>query len=494
MKRQRAGLTRRQLLGAALTAAGAVTIGLVAKVSGLFSGGKAAPAGAGPAAAAGRALRGVVVYYSATGSTAKVAKAIHAGMRELLECDLLSVAEADPKKMAQYDVIGIGGPIWYFRETANLRLFVWKLPQLAGKLCFQFCTHGSEPTGFFASLAQMLDKRGLTIIGWKDWYGSVLQVLHMPKPYLTDGHPDTIDVDDARAFGREMAGRAQRITAGERDLIPVIPTGPDADELWINQRTAGAGPMMGPPPSSGPAAVAAGAPAPSGTVPGTAFPPGQRPNGGFDFGGPAPPVKLPVFDMKKCVYPRCNACEEGCPVGAIDFTLAARGSLASGSDLVVTKACVGCSICERLCAYDACKHESAHPKTLREFDMQKCIYPKCTLCQDKCPMHSIDLTQDPPVVHNDCEGCDLCYCLCPKDAIRITNMQDTQIPLRMTGPDHPFVRNVEKYEHAGRFRRLVPIDKVGFDHPVFMNPNAPRIVLNPDPYEVAIYCDQACKT
>ena len=480
-------------------------------------GGGARPA-AGDSAVA-RPLRGVVVYYSATGSTAKVARAIHAGMRSVMECDLLSLAEADPQKMARYDVIGIGGPIWYFRETANLRLFVWKLPQLPGKLCFEFCTHGSEPIGFFASLAQMLVKRGLTIIGWKDWYGSVLQVLHMPKPYLTDGHPDTIDVEDARAFGREMAERARRITAGERDLIPIVPTGPDADELWINQRTAGAGPSFAPPPGNAPpgggpprggppggaapavaagvaagAAAVAGAPAPSGVVPGTQFAPGARPNGGFDFGGPMPPVKLPVFDMKKCVYPRCNACEEGCPVGAIDFSLATRGSLASGSDLVVTKACVGCSICERLCAYGACRHESAHPKTLREFDMHKCIYPKCTLCQDQCPMHSIDLSQDPPVVHNDCEGCDLCYCLCPKDAIRITNLQDTQIPLRMTGPDHPFVRNVEKYERAGRFRRLVPIDQVGFDHPVFMNTNAPRIVLNPDPYEVAIYCDKACKT
>ena len=217
MDKQRKTFSRRRLLGGALIAAGVVAAGWFARVTGMRPGGGGARPAAGDSAVA-RPLRGVVVYYSATGSTAKVAKAIHAGMRSVMECDLLSLAEADPQKMARYDVIGIGGPIWYFRETANLRLFVWKLPQLPGKLCFEFCTHGSEPIGFFASLAQMLVKRGLTIIGWKDWYGSVLQVLHMPKPYLTDGHPDTIDVDDQlQSFGpakADLSGVGRTTTTG----------------------------------------------------------------------------------------------------------------------------------------------------------------------------------------------------------------------------------------------------------------------------------------
>jgi formate hydrogenlyase subunit 6/NADH:ubiquinone oxidoreductase subunit I/flavodoxin len=498
-------LTRRWLLGAALTTAGAVTAGVVAKVSGLFSGARGTEPGDSAAGTARRALRAVVVYYSATGSTAKIAKAIHRGMRSLMECDIVSLAEADPKKMAQYDVIGIGGPIWYFRETANLRLFAWKLPKMPGKLCFMFCAHGSEPIGFFASLAQMLAKRSLTIIGWKDWFGAALQVLHMPKPYLTDGHPDAIDADSAEAFGREMADRVRRITAGEQGLVPTIPTGPDADELWINQRTAGAGMMPGkmpgkmeggPPPGPPPTGMSAAGPgagaaaAGAGAAMAATAMAGEGPPPGLPTPGP---MKLPVFDLSKCVYPRCNACEEGCPVGAIDFSVAARGSLASGSDLLVSKACISCSICERVCAYDACTHEGIFPKPLRTFDMEKCTYPTCTLCVDKCPMHCIDLESDPPGVRHDCEGCDLCYCLCPKDAITITNLEKAHFPLRMSSPEHPFVRAVEKYERAGRFRRLVPMDQVGFDHPVYLNRNAPRIVLNEDPYEVAHYCDKACK-
>ena len=164
-------------------------------------------------------MKGIVVYYSATGSTARIAKAIHQGMKEVIECDIAPVKEIAPKGMDKYDIIAIGGPIWYFRETANLRLFIYKMPNMTGKLCIPFCSHGAAPEGFFYSLMQLLRRKEFTIIGWNDWYGSVFHVLHMPKPYLTDGHPDEIDLQEAEIFGREIADRARRIYAGEKDLL-----------------------------------------------------------------------------------------------------------------------------------------------------------------------------------------------------------------------------------------------------------------------------------
>jgi hypothetical protein len=85
----------------------------------------------------------------------------------------------------------------------------------------------------------------------------------------------------------------------------------------------------------------------------------------------------------------------------------------------------------------------------------------------------------------------MCYCVCPHDAISIPNLAENHLHLRMSGPNHPFVKAIEKYEAVGRFRRLVPMDKIGFDHPIFMNKNAPRIVL--DENDEATYCDTPCK-
>jgi ferredoxin len=108
-------------------------------------------------------------------------------------------------------------------------------------------------------------------------------------------------------------------------------------------------------------------------------------------------------------------------------------------------------------------------------------------------MNSIDFSTRPPTYHKNCEGCDLCYSLCPHDAISIPNIAESQIPLAaaMNGPESPFAQSVSSYEEIGRFRRLVPLDKVGFQNPAYKNKNVPRIVLDED--DEATYCDKPCK-
>lgn len=423
-------------------------------------------------------LKGIVVYYSATGSTGKIARAIYRGMRSMMDCDIAPINKIDPKKMAKYDVVAVGGPIWYYRETANLRLFIYKMPQMTGKPCILFCTHGAQPSSFFQSLMQPLVKKAFTIIGWNDWYGSASHVLHMPSPYVTDGHPDEIDLQEAEAFGREMAERARRIYAGEKDLIPDIPSGPDADPLWqkggmdvmdIDMSAIG-GEMTGQVPGSG----------------------AEGPDEGGGPGGMMTYAdEIPKIDMAKCVYPRCTACADNCVEGAIDFSRITPGALVSESTILV-EGCIHCQqpMCERACEYDAITYRQM--KTKHVFDMTKCTYPKCTLCIDNCPMNSIDFSKpEQPVVYNNCEGCDLCWCICPEDAIKITNIDETHALLANseTSWDSPFLANLNKAEKTGRFRRLVPIDQVGWGNLVYKNPNAPRVVLHEEdyPYEMDDY-------
>jgi ferredoxin len=201
---------------------------------------------------------------------------------------------------------------------------------------------------------------------------------------------------------------------------------------------------------------------------------------------------VPQIEMASCAYPRCDACIFGCPVNAIDMSLAVPGRLTT-STLVVKEACVSCGLCERMCSYDAITFASSVPKSTHVIDMKKCTYPKCTLCADKCPMDSIDFAHNPPVFHHNCEGCDLCFSVCPQDAISVPNLAESQIPLAKAagGLDSPFVRGLEDYEKIGRFRRLVPLTQVGWGHLNYMNKNAPRIRLNED--DEATFCDKPCK-
>ena len=387
-------------------------------------------------------MRGIVVYYSATGNTAKIAKAIHRGMSASMECAIAPLKKADPQTMAQYDLIALGAPIWYFREPANVRLFIHALPDLTGKLCVPFCTHGASPTGFFWSMVPMLTKKGLTVIGYNSWYGSVYQVLHAPKPYFTDGHPDDIALREAEDFGREMAGRARRIAWGETGLIPELPKGPKADSLWQSHEVF----RPFPPPPAKPGEPARPAP---------------------------PPRESPVVrtvDMERCTYPGCTLCIDTCPVNAIDF---------SKRPVLFRKSCLNCALCDKMCPQLAIEvdAETMRNRTQRMIDMDKCRYPTCTLCVDHCPMDCIDFSVLPPMIKRSCEGDDLCWVICPHDAIEITNLDATHARMVKGKEDHPFVRLLAEAEAQGRFRRLVPLDGVGWDNPVYKNPNHPRFVI-----------------
>ena len=207
-------------------------------------------------------------------------------------------------------------------------------------------------------------QRGLTIIGWADWFCSVFYPV-CPKPYFTDGHPDEIDLKEAEDFGKEMVERSRRIYAGETQLIPRFPTGREYDEIY------------------------------------------------------APPE--------------------------VDLTL--KGE-----------------------AWE--KLLKAEVNTKFKLNKDRCRYPKCTFCIDNCPNNSIDFSVDPPTFDLNCNKCWFCTQICPHDAIEV----DWE-PFK-TAHD-PFVtamlqKSLEVFEAKGRFRRLVPLEDIGWDTPFYKTKKPPR--------------------
>jgi ferredoxin/flavodoxin len=384
-------------------------------------------------------LKAIVVYYSGAGSTRKIAKAIHRGMKTVIgDCEIASIKEANPQDMTKYDLIGIGGPIYWFRETANVRLFIYKMPEMEGKLCFPFCTHGSAPSGFMFSIDWALRQKGLQIIGWKDWYGSVYNSIGQPKPYFTDGHPDAIDLKEAEEFGRQMAQRAQGITSGETNLIPEIPKGPEADALWR------------------PGGMAQRRPSTEGQG-------GQRP-------APQPPRTI---NMKKCTHPECTVCVDNCIFHSIDF---------SKDPPDFRDNCINCNLCNRMCPVGAIEidERTKRYQVQKVINTEKCKHPECTICIDHCPMDAIDFSVNPPAYKWSCEQCDLCWVICPQGAIEIANLDTTLDRGRRilnVGHDHPFLKILEDAEARGRFRRLTPLDKIGWDTPVYQIKRTPRFSI-----------------
>jgi flavodoxin/Fe-S-cluster-containing hydrogenase component 2 len=288
-------------------------------------------------------MKAVIVYYSLTGNTEKIAKAVRAGVEaECGACDLIKIKDANPRQLYKYDLIGIGSPI-YLIEPENVQEFIDALWSVGGKHAFSFNTHGTLREYYFPSVLSRLRARGLTVVGFKDWYADVFIPWH-PEPYPTTGHPDEIDLAEAEAFGREMVVRSMRIKAGESDLIPADPPTPP--------------------------------PLPS-------------------------EESLGITDTSKEVF---------------------------------------------------------------KFHPEMCRYPRCRLCMDNCPRYGIDLSVDPPVIADPClKHCTFCTQVCPTGALEIDAFVEEQAPhYRYTTESLTLPKLVEA-EKEGTFRRLVPVDEIGWD-------------------------------
>lgn len=246
-------------------------------------------------------MKSIIIYFSQTGNTEKVALYIQKGLKEVTgQCDIVKIKDASPHRLKEYDLIGFGSPVIgspkIGTEPPSFRAFLKDLRFVGGKQAFAFCTHGTHSEVFFPRVVRLLKHRGMTVIGTRDWYGSVY-LLYMPKPYPTDGHPDAIDLQEAEEFGREMAERSRRISSGETGLIPPVPKMP-------------------------------------GRIPVPPRVPGQPSLRDREFS------EMLEYHPEKCRYPKCQLCMENCPVNGIDLSV---------NPPDIAKPCMNCMFCAEIC-------------------------------------------------------------------------------------------------------------------------------------------------
>ena len=107
----------------------------------------------------------LIIYYSQSGNTRKIAKCIARGARSAgAEVDVVKLKDASYEMLDGYDLIGIGSPVWK-ADTPNLHGFIDKMPNQNGKLCFAFNTHGTLPHLYFPIVLPNLKNHGLLPIG-----------------------------------------------------------------------------------------------------------------------------------------------------------------------------------------------------------------------------------------------------------------------------------------------------------------------------------------
>jgi len=243
-------------------------------------------------------MKTLILVFSQTGNTRNAAERIAEGIRSAGHaCDLAGLTRA--RDLAGYDLVGIGCPVFYYKEPFNVTEFLEALPPQQDRPWFVFCTHGAVLGVTLESMAARLARKGARLLGAHHTYADAW-VPFYPHPTLTTGHPDDGSLEHARAFGREIAGAAEAFRRG--DLSGVRPV-PEVTEAWTRDEAA----MLS-----------------------------------REFLGQIMP-RLAI-DPETCT--QCLACQERCPVGGIDVL---------ASPPRIQDPCIYCWHCVNLCPVCAVK-------------------------------------------------------------------------------------------------------------------------------------------
>ncbi len=155
----------------------------------------------------------LVMYYSRTGNTLKLAEAIATGARQVdgVTCDVKETTEVTAEDFLKAGAIIAGSPVYYGTMAAELKMvfdkFVHLREKMENKVGAAFATAGASAGGretTILSILQAMLINGMIVLG---------------DPLETGGHygiscagtPDKDTLTNAEKFGKRVAQVAQKL-------------------------------------------------------------------------------------------------------------------------------------------------------------------------------------------------------------------------------------------------------------------------------------------
>jgi flavodoxin len=171
-------------------------------------------------------MKVLITYFSQTGNTEKVAKAVLEELSKDHDVEMKKLEETDASALSDYQAVFIGTPIHAGGLAGPTKEFLAKLPDNAGFVLAGLVTHASsayEKENFEKGLKEfetVSREKGIACKGCFDCQGKLMEGL---RPMVqkargvaddewakimaeTDKHPDEQDLKNAREFAAGVVG------------------------------------------------------------------------------------------------------------------------------------------------------------------------------------------------------------------------------------------------------------------------------------------------
>lgn len=151
-------------------------------------------------------MKCLIVFFSQTNSTRKVAKTIGKEIATYdWEVDLKNIKHDKVDNLKKYDLIGFGTPVYYYRLPFLVKDYLQALPDLNNKSVFSFISYGSYYFDVPTEIKNILKKKNTVDIGFFAARGADKYLGYLKQGVLlSDGHPNKGELNQAKNFARSL--------------------------------------------------------------------------------------------------------------------------------------------------------------------------------------------------------------------------------------------------------------------------------------------------
>ena len=166
-------------------------------------------------------MKCLIVYFSQTNSTKIIAESIGSAIKDLSwDVELINIKYDKIENIKEYDLIGFGTPVYYYRLPFLVEDYLKSLPDLKNKPVFSFITYGTYYFDVPIKIDNILNDKNTITLGFFSARGADKYLGYLQQGVLfSNNHPNKQEIGEAKTFAKSIIENFTDKTELDKKLV-----------------------------------------------------------------------------------------------------------------------------------------------------------------------------------------------------------------------------------------------------------------------------------